>query len=90
MAGEEVDDLDHDLSDLSVLDYLDHDLSDLSDLSVRGVNNSLQGIIVFAIRQCEASTLTAHKYSPRREKQGKQKEGNLCTTSNSLLNLLPA
>ena len=44
-AGEELDDLDHDLSDLSVddldrdlsdlsVDYLDHDLSDLS---VRGV-----------------------------------------------------
>ena len=30
-AGEQLDDLDHDLSDLSQLDGLDHDLSDLSE-----------------------------------------------------------
>ena len=33
-ADEELDDLDHDLSDLSVRGYVDHDLFDLSDIMI--------------------------------------------------------
>ena len=53
--GEELDNLDHDISDLSVRGDVDHDISDLSvlddldhdmsDLSVRGVKCSSAGCV---------------------------------------------